>query len=268
MTEGSQSACVAVAILAGERPGGSVLARHFAMPSSVLVPLAGRTPLEFALQALEASAWIDGGWLLGPNPEALEACPGAHAAVRRAGLKPWPVSSGPAASLLTLLEAQPNRPLLVTTADHALLTKDIVDHFIAAARHSNADVVAGLVPYERVAAAHPESRRTLLKLRDGPFCGANLFWLNNRNADHAVAAWRRFEAHRKAPWKMVRMLGLGTLGRYLTGQLDSHQAAARLSRLCSARVAFVSLPFANAAVDVDSIADWSLAEQLLSQQRH
>lgn len=258
----------AVAILAGERPGGSVLARHFAVPSSVLVPLAGRTPLEFALQAVSKSTKVSGGWLLGPDPEVLQAHPQASQAVREAGLQPWPTSTGPAASLLTLLEAQPDRPLLVTTADHALLTPDIVDYFISAAKASGADIVAGLVPYAQVAATYPGSRRTLLRLRDGPFCGANLFWLRNRTGDGAIATWRQFEAHRKSPWKMMRRLGLGTLMRYLAGRLDSHGAAARLSQLAGAGVAFVSLPFANAAVDVDSVADWGLAEQVLGAERH
>lgn len=263
-----QSATVAVAVLAGERPGGSALARHFELPSSVLVPLAGRTPLEFALQAITTSTKVDGGWLLGPDPAVLQAHHQASDAVREASLAPWPTSSGPAASLLSLLEAQSHRPLLVTTADHALLSHEIIDHFVIAAEASGADVVAGLVPYARVAAAHPDSRRTLLKLRDGPFCGANLFWIGNHSGDGAVATWRRFEAHRKSPWKLARMLGLGTLARYLAGQLHSHQAAAKLSQLFGAQVAFVSLPFANAAIDVDSIADWTLAERLLSTQRH
>ncbi len=255
---------IPVAVLAGERPGGSALAHHFQQASSVLVALAGATPLEWALRALQQSKAIQGGWLLGPEQQLLQAHPGANAAIASLGLEWRAAQSGPAQTLLCLCQGITNRPILVTTADHALLTAEIVDHFVTAASTHSADLVIGLVPYRLVASRWPASARTQIRLHDGVYCGANLFMLRHAQADNAIALWRSFEARRKKPWRLAQKLGYTTLLRYLLGRLSVAALAARFSELSDCQVGFVELPFARAAVDVDSVADWQLAEQELS----
>ncbi|MGI9325829.1 MAG: NTP transferase domain-containing protein [Pseudomonadales bacterium] len=255
---------IPVAVLAGERPGGSALARHFQQPSSVLVALAGATPLEWAVRALQQSEAVHRGWLLGPEQQVLQDHPSAKAAIASLGLQWRAPKSGPAQTLLSLCQSVTTRPMLVTTADHALLTAEIVDHFVSAADEHSADLVIGLVPYALVASRWPASVRTQVRLRDGVFCGANLFMLRNAQADNAIALWRSFEARRKKPWRLAQKLGYSTLLRYLLGQLSLAALGSRFSELSDCQVRFVQLPFARAAVDVDSVADWHLAESELS----
>lgn len=257
------NAPIPVAVLAGERPGGSALAQHFEQPSSVLVELAGATPLEWALTAIQESERVAGGWLLGPAPGLLQAHPRAARCAAAAHLEWQAPASGPAASLLQLRRSHAQGPLLVTTADHALLTAEIIDFFVDASSRSSADLSVGLVPYPLVAQRWPESRRTRLQFADGPYCGANLFYLSGAQADGAVTLWQTFEAQRKHPWQLARRLGLATLLRYLCRRLSRNAAAARFSALSGCEVAFIELPFARAAVDVDSLADWQLAQHEL-----
>ena len=68
----------------------------------------------------------------------------------------------------------PRVPLLVTTADHALLQTRWVEEFLAACPAS-ADVAAALARRDRVQAAVPDTRRTWLRFADGDFSGCNLF---------------------------------------------------------------------------------------------
>src|SRR3989338_2229075 len=82
----------------------------------------------------------------------------------------------PSLSAARALETVPaGVPVLLTTADHALLRPDIVDYFCAGARAAGADVAVGLTPYELVKSAYPDPRRTAIRLRDGAVCGSNLF---------------------------------------------------------------------------------------------
>ena len=74
----------------------------------------------------------------------------------------------PGASVLAAAEALGRPlPLLVTTADHALLTADMVDEFCQRALEADADIVAGLASEQAVRERFPDARRTFLKFRDG-----------------------------------------------------------------------------------------------------
>lgn len=60
-----------------------------------------------------------------------------------------------------------NVSVLVTTADHALLTSQIVQQFLQRSIATTADATVGIVRQEQIAAAFPESKRTVIRLRDG-----------------------------------------------------------------------------------------------------
>lgn len=260
---------VPVIVLAGERPGGSALAAHFQAASSVLVPLAGASPLAWTLRALRATTCVESGWLLAS--EALQthlATEGGELteAVHALQLKLLQPATGPAASAAAALARSDDRPMLLTAADHALLRSNTVEQFIDRGRKVAADLIVGLVPYEPVAAAFPGSKRTRLRFREGDYCGSNLFLINSHRGDLAIAAWARFEALRKQPFRLAARLGFGTLARYLAGQLTRKSAAERFTALTGARVAFVDIEDPRAAVDVDSVTDWALADRLLSAE--
>jgi hypothetical protein len=157
-------------------------------------------------------------------------------------------------------------PVLVTTGDHALLDARIVEAFLAAALDSGGDVAWGLAPHERVDALLPGMRRTVLRLRDGGYCGCNLFAFLTERGRGAAAFWQRLEAHRKRPLRIARLLGPLTLARFVTRRLTLDQAFARLSRLCGASVRPVVLPYGEAAVDVDKPEDLAVAEALIGRR--
>ncbi|MGD9264463.1 MAG: NTP transferase domain-containing protein, partial [Lysobacterales bacterium] len=150
-------------VLAGERPGGSPLAREFGVSAGVMVPVAGRPSLERVMQAVEASHAVEGGIVCGPPKAAVE----SDTAMQSLLTSPWQwlaPAAGPAASALAAVEALDQFPALLTTGDHALLTPGIVDAFChQASLGRDADIVIGLVPHRLVKAAWPESRRTVLK---------------------------------------------------------------------------------------------------------
>ncbi len=158
-------------------------------------------------------------------------------------------------------------PVLVTTADHALLDDDMLDAFLGASEQLNVDLTVGLVSRVTIEARFPEAKRTYLRFRDGAFSGANLFLFRTPNAERAAAFWRRVESERKHPWRMARAFGLGTLLLFLARRLDLDAALVRASRVIGAEIRAIRLPIAEAAVDVDKIEDLELVRRILAERQ-
>ena len=252
-------------ILAGERPGGSAFSRELGLPASVLVDVAGQSALARVIAALSQSEQIDGGVLCGPAEDIYRENAEFHAILANTAFRWMAPDSGPSASALAAVRAIDRFPLLLTAGDHALLTAGLVDDFCSRALRADADVVVGLVPYALVRQAFPESKRTVLKFRDGHYCGSNLFAICNKRGEAAPAFWSRLEADRKRPWRMARRVGPSMLLRYLLGRLTLERALNSISAAMGCTVAHLVIENPRAAVDVDSIADRDLAVKILTQ---
>ena len=247
-------------VLAGSRGPGDPIARHCGVEHKCLAPVRGAPMLAHVLQALAASSSIGRIFVSLADPTIL---PGLAPAGRCSAL----VSGAtPSTSVLQALDEMPDPlPLLITTADHPLLSAAMVDGFCAEARANGADLVAGLTDARVIRAAYPEARRTYLRFADAAYSGANMFALLTPEGRRAVAFWRRVEQERKRPWRLVRAFGLGPLLAYLLGRLTLDEAMGRASTVIGARVAAARLPFAEAAIDVDKPADLALVETILGR---
>jgi CTP:molybdopterin cytidylyltransferase MocA len=163
--------------------------------------------------------------------------------------------------------ARAGSPLLVTTADHALLDREMLDRFFAASETAGADIMVGLAAEAVIAARYPGTRRTYLRFRDGGYSGANLFALRTPAAARGIAFWGRVERDRKRPWRLARAFGPALLLAYLSRLCTLEQAMALASRRLGARVVAVPIPIAEAAIDVDKPADLDLVEAILARRK-
>ncbi len=258
------SDAIAAIVLAGERAGGNALARAYGLSANVLVDVGGLTAIERVIATLRASTCIDGGLIAGPDALVCEREPVLKALFAAGDFRWSEPARGPSASALAAAGALGRYPVLLTAADHALLTAEIVDSFCTEARERSASFVVGLVPYRCVARAFPASRRTRLRFSDATYCGANLFLINTQHGLAALRLWRALERERKRPWRIAARLGVGALWRYLVRGLSTTDAFAYLSARAATSIDFVALPYARAAVDVDSSADLALARAVIA----
>ena len=257
-------------VLAGARGGADPVARTRGVSHKALAPIAGIPMLERVLDALQASQTIDHIALCGPwdsphPPQVDDLAQRLQQARPGLGFSYLVPQASPARSAAACLEHLA-LPVLLTTADHALLTPAIIDSFCATASHSQLDLAVGLVPHERVSNAFPDSRRTRLRFVEGAFCGANLFALRHPKATEVVSFWRQLEDARKQPFTMARRLGLGTLLGYVLGRLSLSRLLRRLSARFGLRLGVVVLDDPEAAVDVDSLDDLALVEHCLARR--
>lgn len=215
------------------------------------------------LDSLAASTAVDGVMLVGPGAGQLDQCPELVERLATGAIAWLPPQPSPSLSAMAALEQLPaDRPVLLTTADHALLQARWIDAFCERALVSGADALVGLARLADVQAAFPDSRRTALRFRDGACCGCNLFAFLTPAGLRAPAFWRRMEQQRKKPHRLAAALGVGTLVAYLCGRLTLAAALCRLSDRVGTRIGAVLLDDPHAAVDVDSVADYELVRRL------
>ena len=250
-------------VLAGERPGGSALAAATGVPAGVLAPVGGRPSIVRVIEALRAAHGIDGGVIAGPDPEVCRSSR-ALGAIFESGDFSWiEPDRAPAESTLRALDRVDEFPVLVTTGDHALLTPSTVERFVSAKARPDAQALVGLISHDRVTRRFPGTRRTRLRFREGSYCGTNLFLLRSPEARGALRFWRKVQRDRKRPWRIAGHLGTGTLVRYLSGRLAIEDAFAVLSRVMGCTVSWVEVDDELAAVDIDTVGDLALAEEIL-----
>lgn len=244
-------------VLAGTRPGGDALADYAGVSHKALIEVGGTPMLLRVLRALAGSAHVARMLVAIDRAEVLSGFPDVGKPVTAV-----PAASGPSASVASVLQRE-EMPLLVTTADHALLQTAWVDEFVAATEaNREADAFVGLARSEAVLAVAPDTRRTWLKFSDGAFSGCNLFLLRSPAALGVVRLWQELEADRKRPLALLGRLGFARVLRYRLGWLGLPQALAQLGRLAGARLAPVVLADGRAAIDVDKPEDLDLARRL------
>jgi GTP:adenosylcobinamide-phosphate guanylyltransferase len=249
-------------VLAGQREGVTTLSAKADVPVDILVPVGGRPAIERVLGALQACTLAQPRVVVGPAHSVLEANQALREVIDRYALT-WLEPLGDPASSAIAGIARLTPPLLVTTGDHALLTPRLIDDYCAAAAAKDFDVVVGLVPYEAVRSAYPESRRTVLKFADGGLCGANLFFVRTDAGSRAFEFWCDLQQDRKRPHRLARRIGWRFLLKYLSGRLTLDEALTTLSARAGCQVGAVRLEDPRAAVDVDTVEDWQLAERIV-----
>ncbi len=255
-------------VLAGSRGEGDPLAAAQAVRHRALIDVMGVPMLLRVLRTLRSSPRVGRLVVSIDDPSAAEAVPEIAADVERGELELHRSLSSPSRSVLDVIDrVAQGEPLLVTTADHALLSEPVLTCFLDGAEASGADLSVGLVSRRVLEARFPGARRTYLPFRDDAYSGANLFAFRTREARRAAEFWMRAESFRKRPWRLVGSFGPVALTLFLLRRLDLDDALARASRSIGARVAPVRLPFAEAAVDVDRPEDLELVTRLLEQDR-
>lgn len=255
-------------VLAADRTANDPVTNKSGVVCKAFTPICGVPMIIRVLDALEASGMIDKIILCGPPESSLSACPELEQRIG-SGYVTW-VSNldSPSQSANRGLEyIDKATPVFLTTADHALLTPEIVKYFLCESSKADSDATVGLVEYENVMTAFPGTRRTVIRLRDGNFCGCNLYaFLNYRGRD-LVPFWKRAEDLRKQPWRLVgEILGPIAILLYILRISKLNQALNAVSAKAGVSSQAVIIPYANAGVDVDKAEDIALVESVLEKE--
>jgi GTP:adenosylcobinamide-phosphate guanylyltransferase len=245
-------------VLAGSRPGRDAFAEQFGTDLKALIAVAGEPMVRRPVRALLASERIGKVVVLAQAPERIAAMlpDDARIEVRQ--------SQGTIAETMLGLLDDPalEWPLLVTTADHALLDAATVDEFAREA--SGSDIAIGLVERKNLLQRLPQTKRTWLKFRGGAYTGANLFALKSPAVRPAIELWRSVEQDRKKAWRVMSLLGPMVLLCVALRLVSLDEVLAQLGGRLGLALTAVRLSNPLAGVDVDKPADHTLVEAILA----
>ena len=244
-------------LLAGSRPGRDAFAEANGVALKPLIPVGGEPMIARPVRALLATPGIAAVRVLTQRIEAIASVLPIDARLTIESAEPT------IATAIEAILADPATafPMLVTTADHALLDPAMIADFCR--RAEGADLAIGVAERRALERRLPQTRRTWITFRSGAYSGANLFALGSPNAARAVALWRAVEQDRKRGWRMLAAFGptllLGAGLRLRT--LD--QSVTSIGRKLGLEARAIVMTDPLAAVDVDKPADLALVEAIL-----
>ncbi|MDT0575320.1 nucleotidyltransferase family protein [Croceicoccus sp. F390] len=249
-------------VLAGQRPGTDPLAQAFGEHWKALVKVGGQPMLDRVLRTLLGSHSIRQVVVLAQRPESLLHGPLAWAASHDR-IATCNSGDGIAASVAKVAgSGAAPWPVLITTADHPLLTPPMIEDFLS--QCNEGDLCVGVVARHTLEQAHPQSRRTWLKFADGSYTGANLFAARSDRALPAFDLWSSAEQDRKHAWRLFLHFGPFLALRAVTRTIGLAHALRTAGKRLGLSARLVVLGHADAAVDVDKLADHALAQGILA----
>ena len=256
-----------VLVLAGTRPSGDKVAKAEGVSSKAFVDIDGRPMIDHVLETLRSWHLIGDIILSMPKHEAESGKSTLLAEMVRKNLvKRVETGTTPCRSILMGLDGIPTtHALLVTTADHPLLTHAILDEFVEKSWKKPADFVAALAETDMVEQAYPQVKRTRLPFVDGAVGGCNLFMFKTPAARGVVEFWRKLEENRKKPLRMAMTIGGGVLIRYLLKKLTLEYVRKTLEAKTGAEIALPLLSNPHAAIDVDKVEDLALVREIFKE---
>jgi GTP:adenosylcobinamide-phosphate guanylyltransferase len=255
-------------VLAADRGPDDPVARAAGARCKSMAAIDGIPMVFRVLDALAASTEINARILCGPPQSIVDLEPDLAARISSGEVNWFENQQTPSTSAYQVLQSLPEQtPVLLTTADHAMLNDRMVDYFCTRARETGCDVVAGLARHEVVTKAYPQTQRTATRLQDGSYCGCNLFAFLTPQARRAADFWRQVENQRKNPLRVIRVLGVMAVLSYLLGKLSLAGVLDRMSQRLGFKAGAVIMPYAEAAIDVDSVADLKLVQEIVSRPR-
>ena len=252
-----------VLVLAASRGPNDPMAARYGVSHKCLIEVGGKPMLARVVETLLSHSAVKSVGISIENDGVLGPVLGDNAdKVRFFKSK----SSAPASVQAALEEMGDDGPVLVTTADHALLDHKMLDHFMIQAQGTDADLLVGLARAQIILQEYPDAKRTFLKFGGDRVSGCNMFAFKTPRAQKVLSFWQRVEKNRKNPIKLIAAFGLRPLVAYATGTLNLDKAFELASQRIGLKAHPVLMPFANAAVDVDKPEDKELVERILASR--
>lgn len=255
---------VDVILLAGRRgETRDPLALEAGVSHKCLSPVAGRPMILHALTTLAESADIAHIHISIDDPAVLDAL---DMVVRLRAEGRLTVSVAHPNLVDSVLGAAQDAqfPLIITTADNALLTWAMIAEFRAGAQ--GADAAVAFAPRNAVLAVHPDGQRRFYRFSDNAYSNCNSYWIGNAEALKAAETFRSGGQFAKYPARIIGAFGLLNLIRFRFGIGTLEQAFARFSRRFRMEIRPVVLSDGAAAIDVDNARTRSVAEEILQRR--
>lgn len=141
--------------------------------------------------------------------------------------------------------------VLFCSSDIPAITGQLVDEFLRRCQPYDKLVYYVFVTRQAMESRFPTSNRTYIKLKGVEIAGGDLSVGRAEVVDDNEALWIALTDARKHAWKLARLVGIFTLVKFLTRQMDLDEIQAKAGQAVNGQVQIVLDPPAELAMDVD-----------------
>jgi len=233
-----------------------------------LVTIDGIAMIERVVQTLIDSECFARILISIEDEQVLEVLPTAKRWLKEGMIEVVP-SAGNLADSVVNLSSMVNQPLplVITTADNALHTPELVRFFVAEFARSEADAAVATTSESTVMAEYPNGEFGFFRFKDGGYSFCNLFGVGSIGALEAANVFRTGGQFRKHPWRVFKVFGVLPLILLKWRLITLDNFSRRITRKLGITVDIVRLPFAFAPIDVDNPRTFEFSERTLRERR-
>lgn len=220
------------------------------------IPIYGKPMVNYVIEALQSSARVAKVVVVGPQDIAdvisdkvslVEAGDSLTENIFRA---------------LGVLEKK-NKVLLVTS-DIPFIHPEAIDDFVSRCSELHGDIYYPLISREANQAVYPETVRTYFTLKEGSFTGGNVLLASSEAISNSRWIMDKLFLERKKPWRIIKMLGVLFVLKFISKQLTLRELEQRASEILGYAGILIISPYPEIGTDVDKPTDLQLAEKTIA----
>jgi GTP:adenosylcobinamide-phosphate guanylyltransferase len=256
-------------ILAASRRGPEdAVAKIQNISHKCLVVIDGMVMLERVVREIRDAKDIGDIYVSIENRELLESVPALKAMLDKGEIHYTPSADNLFLSVKAAIEdIQDPWPLVISTGDNALHTSDMIDHFTSDILSKPLDAAIAMTPASVILKAYPDGKRAFHELKDGGWSSCNLYALTTPASLKAAKVFEGGGQFGKQPKRILKAFGLMFMLLYKFKLASSTQLTNILSRRWGLNIKLVSMPYADAPIDVDNPGDFERTESILKSRR-
>ena len=213
-----------------------------------LLDIAGKPMVQWVLDALGASKWIDQIVLVSLSAEdGLKSSKPISYVPNQGGMLP-----NLRAGMQKMLEINPQaNHVVAVSSDIPAITPEMVDWYIERTGGTDYDVYYTVIPRQVMETRYPGSKRSYTKLKDIEVCGGDMNKIRARLTTSHEDLWEKIIDARKNALKQAALLGFDNLILLLLRRITLDEAVKRVAKRMNLTGEAVVSPYAELGMDVD-----------------
>lgn len=255
-------------VLAAQRPGIiDPLAAKGGVSHKCLIDMDGTPMIERVLDSLKGSKHIGKILISIDDPDALMVLDSIKDDVANGHVEMVGSGDNLYSSVSKALSGMASFPVVICTADNALQTSEMIDHFCEEFTNTKADAGVSVTPAELIWSKYPDGQRRPYSLKDGKFSNCNLYGIRSQECLIAAKPFEGGGQFAKSAKRILQAFGLTNLILYKYGRLTLPGVFSRISKRLGIVIEPVIMPFAEAPIDVDNERTERIALRILEARR-
>ncbi len=228
--------------------------------TKALLPMGGKPMIQWIVEALLDSKYIDGVVIVGLKPGDFD----ADSLPVRYTETQGNIVDNVLAGMKIVQEINPNvEKVILCSSDIPLLTSNLVNEFVEICQETDHEIYYPVVEQKVMEKRFPNSKRTFTPMKGGRYTGGDIFLVHKTALKVNMELLRALTGQRKNFFAQARMVGFGFIFRFIFRMMDLDEAAERAGKVLNLNGRALDYPRAEVAMDVDKLHQYILVKNEL-----